>query len=185
MKLRQGDTWSVFSEADLFLITANATLTLQGKLVMGAGIAKEARDRFLGLGQALGKALGKAVLEQGKHYGAAREPALARGETWGVSVEIALERPGPAQPYQRGGHQVMTLVRVPPYSTGLPQLPWCRAGRFTSSPSPQIAKYVARHREHLGVSTTMTARQPAILAPKSINNPYMCVYDLQTPSWFQ
>ncbi len=65
MKLRQGDMWSVFSEADLFLIAANATLTLQGKLVMGAGIAKEARDRFPGLDQALGK----VVLEQGKHYG--------------------------------------------------------------------------------------------------------------------
>ena len=178
MKLRQGDMWSVFSEADLFLITANATLTLQGKLVMGTGIAKEARDRFPGLDQALGK----AVLEQGKHYGAAREPALARGETWGVSDEIALERPGLAQPYQRGSHQATTLVRVPPYSTGLPQLPWYRAGRFTSSPSPQPAGYVARHREHLGVSTTMTARWPAIPAPESINNPYMCVYDLQTSS---
>lgn len=65
MKLRTGDIWSIFDEADLFLITTSATLTVQGKLVMGAGIAKRARERFPGIDEALGK----AVIEQGKRYG--------------------------------------------------------------------------------------------------------------------
>ena len=65
MKLRRGDMWVVFSEADLFLVTTNATLNVHGKLVMGAGIAKEAHDRFPGLDQALGE----AVITQGKRYG--------------------------------------------------------------------------------------------------------------------
>ena len=51
---RQGDMWSVYQEADLFLITTNATLKQNGALVMGRGIARQARDRFPGLDLALG-----------------------------------------------------------------------------------------------------------------------------------
>ncbi len=56
MQLAQGDMWSVFGQADLFLVTTNGVITRSGKLVMGAGIAKSARDRFPGLDQALGVA---------------------------------------------------------------------------------------------------------------------------------
>jgi len=52
---RQGDMWSVYREADLFLITTNATLKQNGALVMGRGIARQARDRFPGLDLALGR----------------------------------------------------------------------------------------------------------------------------------
>lgn len=65
MQLRTGDMWSVFEEADLFLVTTNATLTVQGRLVMGAGIAEEAHNRFPGLDEALGS----AISAQGKRYG--------------------------------------------------------------------------------------------------------------------
>lgn len=51
-----GDMWSAFDAADLFLITTNCVLR-GGRLVMGAGIAREARDRFPGLDKALGKAI--------------------------------------------------------------------------------------------------------------------------------
>ena len=56
MQLAQGDMWSVFDQADLFLVTTNGVVNRSGKLVMGAGIAKRARDRFPGLDQALGAA---------------------------------------------------------------------------------------------------------------------------------
>ncbi len=59
-----GDMWSAWDDADLFLITTNATIKNNGALVMGRGIAKEARDRFPGLDFALGR----AVLERGSHY---------------------------------------------------------------------------------------------------------------------
>lgn len=52
---QQGDMWSVYYEADLFLITTNATLKQNGALVMGRGIARQARDRFPGLDLALGR----------------------------------------------------------------------------------------------------------------------------------
>lgn len=48
-KFKTGDMFSVFNEADIFLITTNSTIKANGTLVMGAGIAKEARDRWKGL----------------------------------------------------------------------------------------------------------------------------------------
>ena len=65
MKLAQGDMWSVFDQADLFLVTTNHVVMGDGKLVMGAGIAKQARDRFPGLDAALGQ----AALATGTPYG--------------------------------------------------------------------------------------------------------------------
>lgn len=46
MKLRTGDMWSVFEEADFFCITTNAQTRKDGALVMGRGIAKQAIERF-------------------------------------------------------------------------------------------------------------------------------------------
>ncbi len=46
MKLAQGDMWSVYDQADLFLVTTNGVVTRYGKLVMGAGIARQTKERF-------------------------------------------------------------------------------------------------------------------------------------------
>ncbi len=56
-----GDMWSVFEEVDLFLITANAAIKRNGALVMGRGIAREARDRFPGLDGILGRWIADTV----------------------------------------------------------------------------------------------------------------------------
>ena len=53
-KFSIGDMWDAFDAADLFLITTNSTLTRQNKLVMGRGIARQAKERFSGLDLALG-----------------------------------------------------------------------------------------------------------------------------------
>jgi hypothetical protein len=48
--------WTAYTAADLFLITANSTLKKSSHaLVMGRGIARQARDRFPGLAEALGQ----------------------------------------------------------------------------------------------------------------------------------
>ncbi len=65
MRLAQGDMWSAFDQVDLFLVTTSHVVTKDGKLVMGAGIAKQARDRFPGLDAALGQ----AALPTGIPYG--------------------------------------------------------------------------------------------------------------------
>lgn len=54
---RTGDMWSAFDEADHFLITTNAITRRDGALVMGRGIAQQARDRFPGLDLKAGAAV--------------------------------------------------------------------------------------------------------------------------------
>ncbi len=49
MILKKGNMWSKFGEVDLFCITINGTFKADGSLVMGAGIAKEAKKRMPGI----------------------------------------------------------------------------------------------------------------------------------------
>lgn len=60
-----GDMWSAYDEADLFLITTNSYLRSCGRLTMGAGIAKQARERFRGID----KRMGAAVNQRCGHLG--------------------------------------------------------------------------------------------------------------------
>lgn len=56
-KFKTGNMWTVWEEANLFLITTNSTIKKNGALVMGAGIAKQARDTFPGLDISLGRVI--------------------------------------------------------------------------------------------------------------------------------
>ena len=64
-RFQQGDMWTAYESADLFLITTNNTLRQNGALVMGRGIARQARDRFPGLDLSLGKQIQKICGSQG------------------------------------------------------------------------------------------------------------------------
>lgn len=46
MKLLKGNMWSVYNESDLFCITCNSELNSKGELIMGKGIAKQAKEMF-------------------------------------------------------------------------------------------------------------------------------------------
>lgn len=46
MILEKGDMWDVFDQTELFLITTNPIRRNDGAVVMGRGIAKQAKDRF-------------------------------------------------------------------------------------------------------------------------------------------
>jgi O-acetyl-ADP-ribose deacetylase (regulator of RNase III) len=55
VELVLGDMWSI--RADAYCIPTNSTLNGRGRAVMGAGVAKDARDRFPGADSYLGLAL--------------------------------------------------------------------------------------------------------------------------------
>lgn len=55
MILEEGNMWDVFGKTDMFCITTNATIKKNGALVMGRGIARQARDRFPGIDVVAGK----------------------------------------------------------------------------------------------------------------------------------
>ena len=54
-KYQKGDMWDAWDSADLFLITTNGAIKRNGALVMGKGIALQAKQRFPGIDMALGK----------------------------------------------------------------------------------------------------------------------------------
>jgi hypothetical protein len=63
-----GDMWSVFDEVDYFVITTNAIIKRNGAVVMGAGIAKQMRDKYPGIDVEIGKRI-KAECGSGGEYG--------------------------------------------------------------------------------------------------------------------
>lgn len=51
-----GDYWTAYESADLFLFTSNGCID-SGALIMGAGTAKQVRDRFKGIDRAIATAI--------------------------------------------------------------------------------------------------------------------------------
>lgn len=66
MILEYGDMWQIYDKTDLFLITANSTLNSRGELVMGAGIAKQAKYRYPQLPKMFGT---KIIRHKSDFYG--------------------------------------------------------------------------------------------------------------------
>jgi hypothetical protein len=89
---QQGDMWSVYHDADLFLITTNATLKQNEALVMGRGIARQARDRFPGLDIALGQQIEKLCGSQGR-YGLLVSPRWPTARLGAFQVKRHYSRP--------------------------------------------------------------------------------------------
>lgn len=65
---KQGNMWSCFEDVDHFLITTNSIIKNNGALVMGAGIAKQVRDRWPGIDKEIGAAI-KRTCGNGGTYG--------------------------------------------------------------------------------------------------------------------
>lgn len=49
MILKTGNMWSVYGSVDLFCITTNSTVNQKGALVMGRGVALQAKIKFPGI----------------------------------------------------------------------------------------------------------------------------------------
>jgi hypothetical protein len=65
MILQKGNMWDIYDQTDLFLITANSTLNLHNELIMGKGIALQAREKFKGIR----KIFGEEILKECENYG--------------------------------------------------------------------------------------------------------------------
>ncbi|MAU00704.1 MAG: hypothetical protein KC449_22540 [Anaerolineales bacterium] len=66
-QFKRGDMWTTFAAADLFLITTNSAIRKDGVLIMGRGIARQARERFPGLAEALGQHILNTCGELGEY----------------------------------------------------------------------------------------------------------------------
>lgn len=59
MILEKGDMWSVFFDTDIFMITTNPIRRTDGAVVMGRGIALQAKERYPSLPYDFGNALNR------------------------------------------------------------------------------------------------------------------------------
>ena len=62
MQVMLGDMWSVYEKVDLFCVTTNSSIKLDGTLVMGKGIAAQARDRLRDIALCFGAAIRKSEI---------------------------------------------------------------------------------------------------------------------------
>lgn len=65
---RTGDMWSEFDLVDHFIITTNSVIKNNNALVMGAGIAKQVRDKWPGIDVQMGLAI-RSTCVSGGTYG--------------------------------------------------------------------------------------------------------------------
>lgn len=86
MILHHGDMWSVWNKADLFVFTANSTITAKGHLVMGAGMAKQVLQRFPGVD----KVLGDRAIELGEPTAQGLRYNLLLSKEWPQRRELKL-----------------------------------------------------------------------------------------------
>jgi hypothetical protein len=63
-----GDIWSSIEDSDMFVITTNSYLKKNGDLVMGAGIAKEAAERYSLLPGIFGSDIARSCGHLGEYY---------------------------------------------------------------------------------------------------------------------
>jgi hypothetical protein len=64
-QFRFGNMWTAYVVADLFLVSTNSTIRQDGALVMGRGIARQAKERFPGLDVAMGRQIQALCGNQG------------------------------------------------------------------------------------------------------------------------
>ena len=90
---KTGNMWTAYENADLYLITANSTLKKgTHALVMGRGIARQARDRFPGLDAALGKRILSTCGNQGQ-YGLLVSPRWPKARLGAFQVKRHYSQP--------------------------------------------------------------------------------------------
>jgi hypothetical protein len=94
MRLITGDLWSEIGRANLILVTTNAVVTRSGRLVMGRGAAREARDRFPGFDADLGA----AILGSPSPYGVAVAQRDYHPVTWLGAFQVKHHWKDRAQP---------------------------------------------------------------------------------------
>ena len=90
---KTGNMWTAYEAVDLFLITTNSTLKKGTQaLVMGRGIAQQARDRFPGLDAALGKQILSICGSQGQ-YGLLVSPQWPQARLGAFQVKRHYSQP--------------------------------------------------------------------------------------------
>ncbi len=107
MILESGDMWSILEVTNLFLITSNSTIKKNGALVMGRGLAREARDRVPGLDLEAGRAVTRSAIAGRSDYGLVILPTCPFGL---FQVKRAFKQPALLPLIERATFDLLKLL---------------------------------------------------------------------------
>jgi hypothetical protein len=116
LQFRKGDMWLAYDGADLFLITTNSTLRRNGALVMGRGIARQARDRFPGLDLALGREIARRCGNLGE-YDLLVGPRWPAAKLGAFQVKTDFARPASLSLIRRSAATLLAWCERHPHAT--------------------------------------------------------------------
>lgn len=100
MKLHEGNYWSVYDNADLFLFTSNGEITKSGCLVMGAGNAKQVKNRFPGIDRLIGEHIIQsysAIKKNLYSYNLLISPNWPRAKIGAFQTKLSWKDPSPIE----------------------------------------------------------------------------------------
>lgn len=134
---KTGNMWTAFDEAALFLLTTNSTIKRNGALVMGRGIARQARDRFPGLDSALGKQIlsvcgnPSALLRPGQgQYGLLVSPRWPEARLGAFQVKRHYSQPASLELIRHSTAMLCTWCAEHPTATVAVNFPGIGNGRL-------------------------------------------------------
>lgn len=107
MKLVYGDFWEY--DADYHVITTNGIVRKDGACVMGAGVAKQAKDQF----PLLPYALGRLIQESGNHvhYLGSFQNLVFSGHIWSFPVKQHWRDPADLDLIEQSANELAAFAR--------------------------------------------------------------------------
>ncbi len=152
-QFQTGDMWMVYSTIELFLITTNCTIRRDGALVMGCGIAQQARDRFLGLDKALGQQIMTRCNSQGQ-YGLLISPRWPKAKLGAFQVKRHYSYPASLELIRHSTAVLYAWCAENPIANVVVNVPGIGNG---SSPHPTPSEHIPYTRTpHAPTQTTIS-----------------------------
>lgn len=131
-QFKVGNMWTAYTAADLFLITTNSTLKKSSHaLVMGRGIARQAKERFPGLDVALGRQIQALCGNQGI-YGLLVSPRWPTAKLGAFQVKQHYSQPASLELIRRSTATLCAWSAEHPTATVSVNFPGIGNGRLHS-----------------------------------------------------
>jgi hypothetical protein len=121
--------WTAYTAADLFLVSTNSTIRQDGALVMGRGIARQAKERFPGLDAALGTQVQALCGNQGI-YGLLVSPRWPAAKLGAFQVKQHYSQPASLELIRRSTAALCAWCIKHPTATVVVNFPGIGNGRL-------------------------------------------------------
>lgn len=127
-----GNMWTIYEQTDLFLITTNSTLDKSNALIMGAGIAKQAKQRFPRIEEVMGHAVHATCGNLGE-YGLLISPRWPTAKLGAFQSKTQWQLPARLSVIQKSTSMLLEWVAQHPDSKVALNFPGIGYGRLSKA----------------------------------------------------